>query len=846
MRNDLVMGLMCSVSLFVVVPAFASTDPDQPMKTRDATVDASDPVTAPQSAPPQKALFSTGVAKGRDLLDSAISTSAIAEAQVQEIGARSLGEVVRSIAGFRVEAAGDMLLTNYTIRGLPLTGFGSKYVQFQEDGLPVLELGDFQQASPGAFIRTDLTMSRIESIRGGSASTFASNSPGGVINFISRTGEEEGGSVMLTAGLDYGEHRVDFDYGGKLSDTLRFNVGGFYREGSGPRDPGYSAFKGGQVKLNVTRDFAGGYVRLYLKVLDDRTPGYAESPIKITGTNDSPTYSALPGFDPQKQVLVSPYTQYFAGLTGDGNAQTRTMSTGAHTISKSAGLEARFDVAEWTITERMRYSSNALEVMTPIEALVLPAPLLAGLVGGPGATLSYATGPKKGQVIANPAALNGNGLLSYVANLSRDYSDVGNFVNDIRGTRVWKLGAGDLTVTAGVYKSIQQATADQAFNAGFKEVSGTDAAMIDLRTAGGTALTANGLTAYGIYPLGASDPGRNDVEYNITAPYGSLNYHIGKLAIGGSIRYDDGRVRGQLYSAALGGGRVGMTQYDINRDGVISPPEMHVGVIPSDSPLGLNYNYNYISYSLGANYRIAPSLAVFARYSRGARAAGDTIFYTPTINTQTGGLFNPDDGYGVVRQSEVGVKYRRGDLALNLTSFLADAHDKNFQLLTDSSGVTYAAQLDRQYRAYGAEFEGNYSYGPWNLAAAATYTHARIRSDRDNPQFNDNTPRHQPNLIAQLSPSYEGKMFSAGAVVVYTGSSYAQDINQLKMPSFTTVNTFLKLRPVNRVELMVTASNLFNAIGIVNVTQGSLPATGVGTATVINGRTVAGSVRFQF
>ena len=54
-----------------------------------------------------------------------------------------------------------------------------------------------------------------------------------------------------------------------------------------------------------------------------------------------------------------------------------------------------------------------------------------------------------------------------------------------------------------------------------------------------------------------------DVKYDITAPYGSINYHVGKVAIGGSLRYDIGKVRGSLFGADLGGGRVGLISYDV-------------------------------------------------------------------------------------------------------------------------------------------------------------------------------------------------------------------------------------------------------------------------------------------
>lgn len=96
-------------------------------------------------------------------------------------------------------------------------------------------------------------------MRGGSASTFASNSPGGIINFISKTGEQEGGSFQLSCGLDYREYRAAFAYGGRIDDATRYELSGFYRLGDGPRDVGYDAMRGGQIKANITREFDGGY-----------------------------------------------------------------------------------------------------------------------------------------------------------------------------------------------------------------------------------------------------------------------------------------------------------------------------------------------------------------------------------------------------------------------------------------------------------------------------------------------------------------------------------------------------------------------------------------------------------
>ena len=61
---------------------------------------------------------------------------------------------------------------------------------------------------------------------------------GGIINFISKTGQNEFmGTTKLTVG-DYGLFRTDFNMGGSIvEDKLFFNVGGFYRVDEGIRSP---------------------------------------------------------------------------------------------------------------------------------------------------------------------------------------------------------------------------------------------------------------------------------------------------------------------------------------------------------------------------------------------------------------------------------------------------------------------------------------------------------------------------------------------------------------------------------------------------------------------------------
>lgn len=803
---------------------------------------------APETAPAApKEVFSTGVAKGRDRLDAAISTSTLKGDDAEKLGATSLAEIVRNIPGLRVEASGGIANNSYTIRGLPLASTGSKYLQFQEDGLPVLEFGDISFISADVFVRADLSLAQVEAIRGGSSSSFSSNSPGGVINLISKTGDVEGGAIQATGGIDYESYRLDFDYGGRISDTMRFHVGGFYREGEGPRNTGYTAYRGGQFKANITKEFSGGYIRLYGKYLDDRVPAYTQYPVRVTGTNSDPSYEALPNFDLRRDTLLSSNITNVLTLDGENKLARHDLREGVHPVEKAIGLESRFDTGGWTITERFRYSDLSGQILQNFPLSVAPASALATALGGPGARISYASGPNAGLTITDPASLNGNGLLATSLLMDFRLNGVDNVTNDLRASRVWDLGRGKLTFTAGFYKSRQSLNTDWLFSSIVSDVRGDgEASLINITTATNIPQTQDGVFAYSAAIVTTGYRRKYDVDFDTNAPYGSLNYHIGKVAIGASVRYNSGKAEGSVFGSELGGGRVGIAPYDINGDGVISPAESRSGFIPLNAPGKVDYSYHYVSYSGGVNYRIAEPLAVFARYSRGGRAAADRILFTPAVDPVTGGLVNSADAYDIVKQAEVGVKFRKSNLTVNVTGFWAKTGERNLQINSRPDGSTQVEQIIRTYRAYGLEFEGSFQKGPYSVTAGATWTDATIVDDEFNAAVVGNTPRHQPSLIFQVTPQYETRRFTVGANVIGTTGSYTQDINQLRLPAYTLVNGFVQFRLNEQVQLGLVANNLFDTLALTDVTQGAIPTTGIVTARALNGRTVSASLRFSF
>ncbi|RZJ99433.1 MAG: TonB-dependent receptor [Novosphingobium sp.] len=789
-------------------------------------------VSAPNA---NKQVFSTGVAKGRDVLDSAISTSSIRENQIQKLSARSLEEIFHNIAGVRSEVSNGEVNNNVTVRGLPMASTGAKFLQIQEDGLPIVEFGDIITGGADMFMRADLNLAAIEAIRGGSASTFASNSPAGIINLMSKTGDVEGGSLMLSTGLDYEEYRADFDYGAKISDTLRFHIGGFYRQGEGPRRAGYDALKGGQLKFNITKQFTGGHIRLYGKILDDRTPVYLPSPMTITGAASDLKFAPLPGFDVNKDAFLSRYITSQLGLDQNNNTVVHDIRDGARTKVKSVGLEAQFDIQEWTVTERFRFSKISGRYITPFPAIIAPGATVAALFGGPGATLRYAGGPNKGQLV--PANANGNGLIAALGLADNTLGSFDNITNDIRVSRVWKLGDGELTTTAGFYKSRQTTETSSNYASALSDVvGGGKAALVDITAGNGFALSENGYFSYdGTFFGGYPRKGIN-VDYDTNAAFGSLNFKTGPLAIGGSLRYDFGGAQGTVSSYALSGS-VGSFPKDMNGNGTISFPETQVGFLPLNGLSPVDYTYHYLSYSVGVNYRVAEPFAVFARYSRGARANSDRLLGSSAINPVTGALANRDALIDYVKQAEAGFKYRTSNFTFNGTAFMANTLEHNSY---------FGPTIDRKYKAYGLELESSYRTGIFSMTAGATYTHAEISNDRLDPTVIGNKPAGAPTLFGYFTPEISTDFFSIGANVYGITSRYSTDLEDYKMPGYVLVNPFVQVRPTERMTVSLNVNNLFNTKGITTLVVPTALAPTVGSVTAINGRTVSASVRFDF
>lgn len=758
----------------------------------------------------------TAVQNDKSKLETSVSISTLSPRTIDQVGARTTAEIFRSIPGIRSESSGGEGNTNITARGVPISAGGSKYLQLQEDGLPVLLFGDIAFATSDIFLRADPTVSRIEAIRGGSASTLASNSPAGIINFISSTGAIQGGSVATTFGLDNKLYRTDFAFGSPISDNLSFHIGGFFRQGEGVRTAGYAANRGGQIKMNLTRTFEKGYARLYLKYLNDRAAAYMPLPLKVTGTNADPTWEAVDGFDATHGAMQTPYLLQNLGLGPDGQLRRSNVADGMHPNSTAIGAEFSFDLGKgWKVENRGRFAMNSGRFVAPFPAQVGTAQSLAESLGGGGSQL----------VLANTTdAVDANALAMRIHVFDTELNNFDNLMNDLKVAK--KLGKANLTL--GYFNAVQNINMSWLWNSYLMEMNGDGARLYDVIDSLGNRISDNGLYAYGVPAWGNCCQRNYNTQTVVSAPYIDLGIEVSDaFNINASARYDLGAVTGTYAGTA-------QTTYDINNDGTISAPEQSVSAINNAAASPVNYDYNYLSYSVGANYKIKGDMAVFARYSHGGSAKADRILFSPSVLADGSSKLNSD----LIDQAELGWKYRFSKGGLFLTAFYASTNEQGgFEATTQKI-------IENDYRSMGLELEGALNISDFSIRGGATFTDATITSGGNE----GNTPRRQAAFVFNLNPSYTFKQHSIGLNLIGTTKSFAQDDNQLVLPGYAIVNLYAAASVAPQLSLSLSCNNLLDTVGITESEEGSIVegATNYVRARPLMGRSINATVRYTF
>ncbi|MEL7448345.1 MAG: TonB-dependent receptor [Pseudomonadota bacterium] len=769
----------------------------------------------------------TGVARGAVKLDTSISVSTMNDEQISRFPSRGIAELYRSLPGMRSEPATGEGNGSIAVRGIPLATGGYKYVQLQEDGLPILQFGDIIVGNVPNFVRGDFNLERIEAIRGGSASTLTSDAPGGIINHISKTGEVEGGSIGLTFGLDYDELRYDFAYGGSITDDIYGHIGGYWREGEGVRDVGYDATTGGHLKATLTKELEDGYIRLRFKHLDENLATYHNF---VSVANDGGGFSPFGGWDGSSQSAGTVYRMTKNVTDATGTPITRRPSDQIEAKVSAFGVEFANDFdGGVSLINRFRISdvSGGQISALPFGAgdLGVATDLGAAICNCDNPLVTLAAGPNAGDAYSGLA-------LQYLEldfiNESLDF-----LVNDTRVT--WE--ANDVvTLTGGLYYSSQEIVQNWPNWDRFITTFEGDNAIPLMIVDGDTGIEysdANGTFSRGLLTRLV------DLKYTTLAPYLDLNVQLETLSFNASVRQDEVEVRGV---AAGAGGFLGDTfACDNNGDGDTDDPLDVCSVSDLNNGTVHNYDPSYTSYSVGANWSFTDNQAIFGRISEGGVVVADRLFDggADRVLAANAGI---SDGVDDVRQFEFGYKLNADNFDLFVTLFRAETEETQSEVTTGSVFV-------QEYEADGAEVEAVFNFGDYfDLNANVTWTDAEIVSSDTAPENVGNRPNRQSDYIYTLTPTFSNDRVSAGLTLVGSGDFFIGDTETIEQDAYMLVHAFATWFVTDKFSVSLNANNLtdeyvasFGEGGIVEFQGQNLYG-----AEVLNGRSISASLRYDF
>ena len=733
-------------------------------------------------------------------LESSVAITTANSNQIAELAPQSAAELLKVIPGFYVESSGGEVSNNLFPRGIPQDG-SYRYVAMYEDGLPIFEAPELAFANIDILMRLDESVKSMEGVRGGTSSIYASNAPGGIINFLSKTGGNKRELILKFSVGSNDFKRVDFNYGGPLSEKIKFNVGGFLRYSKGIRSAHFTGNSGGQIKLNMTRLFKKGYFRVYAKYLNDRNIFYL--PIPLQNPNDP---ESIPGLNANYGTMTSVHAGKSSFPSPFGQVYQRDIRDGIHPELMSFTLEYVYDFGRgWSIQNNLRLMKTDIDfnAIFPLET-----PFNASFFADSVKHLSQMPGVERweyryadnGRPIQNISALNDNGLVALNGwwTISKPLKNV---LNNLQINK--KFGRHKISFAG--YFSQYSAHDFWYWQNILTEVRDAPRLLdlVGLNSSGQVvhSVTKNGFEQFGSFYVNAMNKA---VVYS--------TYFVDEWQTTNRLRMDIGlRLESHHYK-----GKVENTRDDFVIGKGESEAEQNV-VFGDGTYRYYKHNFNEWAFSLGGNYTINQHLAFYGRLSRG--------FRTPDFEQW---IFSEDRGKSqYIYQMEGGLKVASPHFSLFSSLFFSHINNIPFIDEVFKNGKIVHEKRFAKSRTVGLEFEAVLI--PTNglhLNLIGTIQDPRLLQllcNKVDPKtgittfknLNGNRVRRIPQIIIDFRPSYSYKQFSIFYSWQYIGDRFVDDANTAVLPGYNLISAGVSYKVwKNKIRLGLNISNLTNTIGL--------------------------------
>lgn len=843
-------ALLLGAAALPSMPALAQTAPGTAAQTSQPSGPVDSDVAAQADQNLGDIVVTGTTSRDRPLISASADITYANREAIDRLAPRSTADMLNLVPGIFVEATAGQVSNNYSVRGLQ--GGGQRFVQLEEDGMPILYGG----GGADFFFDQDLTIDRLEAVKGGSSGVLTVNGAGATINFISKRPNfnEAEGQARVSA-YNYGMKRGDFYYSAPLADNLAFNVGGYIQSSPGVRDNPFD-YAGWRLKgmLEYKLD-GGGYIRLSAKGGDVENAYYADQPYRFT--NNKPT--GIPSLDTQ-----------FGNVGGDAFSNIAVpVSTFAHPSGfrefryrdgiKARTAQVRLDIEKpvsdaidlFAHARYLKYSydfnglfpgsgtgnaglTSAVNYLTPGANSPINDLLTAGAAAYPTAVRFGIQNLRTGVVLGSNQtdalnALNGNGFLQRTT-LNHDYIDGRDLGINVGGR--WEVDNGSFknSLTAGVMYYNVKRSQDQSATASVVNDVKTNSDIYDIvaLNAGNQVvgvLSDNGLVSYGDWGAGIRE--RLDSTVSL---YANDEIAFGDLRIDGGIRWESDQA----------------TARDGNASAVNQP--VQPGVVGVVRNVGSSFDGTFTetkrtrqkaAYTIGANYLFTPNFSVYARYANG--------FQTNNVDPTT-----------TIELYEAGVRYQYGKIfSGSATVFRTNFRNQNYNF-SDPNNPSQQVNLNANLRTNGVEID--FVVRPIDAFAVdfqgvfqdPKLLNLQLNGVDAGRQYEGNRPERTPAQLFTITPTYKlpNGIGDVYARYKFTGKIYADNGNGVALPSYGVTGVGVNFNLSDRLQLNLNADNICNVIGLTegNPRQGQTQAitNGYFYARGIVGPTYGGSLTMRF
>jgi iron complex outermembrane recepter protein len=791
----------------------------------------------------------TGVFDKRKRLDASIAISTINAEQIRAQAPVSAADLLKNVPGVYVNSSTGEIRNQVIVRGTPIqndVGLGYFYVSMQEDGLPVTNLTGYN-FGPDYYLRADATVGRVEAVRGGAASITGSDAPGGLFNYVSKTGGTKfSGEVRAKYGLEGDNnpfYRADFNMGGSLSQkgNLTYNIGGFYRYSDGARYAGYPLNKGGQFKGNIVKKFANGSLKLYAKYMNDRNGFFDFLPF-TNFENPRPA----PGFSNTNTFAGPGNLAFDFRYTKDGPLRHFNPKDLIHNLDRAIGLDWQQNLGNgWTISNNIKYSSKSSEWNTVMPLGVMSADgflfyYLAGALGRVGTyTFTDLTTGKPALTVRQDYNVNAQGQVTGVKFTTVENKlpnnqvqsaplllQLGNAlhsqVRELMDQFVANKKIGKSTFTVGAYYGRSSIDFEKGF-------AGTQYSTLENRPhpIGLTYTASNGATTQYTNPQGWLNTG-SQFSHNILTNnrmdlfFGQSSPLSNKLTLDYGFRYNYNQFKGTGYGPAADAAATAAGGYDNNPS---TRYDNAVNVL--SAPWTYNKIYKSLSFSGALNYKFSDKQAVYGRYSLGRKAPDLQTITAPMSQKQADALnLEPIN----VTQAEIGFKSQSKHITAFVTPFYSKIGNLPSYVYTQDTSTTvyyYTPNVYSEQRTIGVELEGIIDIGShFNIRAVGTIQNTKsivARSwDVGKPGSQDDKIIETrngaisltPNILATITPTYKLNKLNTFLSWRYVGKQAANPMRAFYIPGYSQLDMGIGYQFTTRVSANVNINNLYNSIGV--------------------------------